>query len=344
MSYDSAIDLNMLRRPRRLRQNPKIRELTAETRLHPADFILPLFVADGIDTKREISSMPGVYQHTTDSLKAICHEALEAGVTCVDLFGVPRDEDKDATGSVSWDENGILNRNLTALREEFGDDLLIMADTCLDEFTDHGHCGVLETDRFGQEIVANDATLELYVKMSLAQAAAGAHIVSPSGMMDGQVAVIREALDSAGYQDVAIMAYSAKYASKFFGPFRDAVGSSLKGDRRTYQQDPANIRESILETQLDIDEGADFVMVKPAMPYLDVLAKVAEMSPVPVAAYQVSGEYAMLVAAGQNGWIDFEETMMESLIGIKRAGANQILTYYAIEAAKRLNQAGGVRG
>ena len=219
-----------------------------------------------------------------------------------------------------------------------------MADTCLDEFTDHGHCGVLEMDRFGQEIVANDATLELYVKMSLAQAAAGAHIVSPSGMMDGQVAVIREALDSAGYQDVAIMAYSAKYASKFFGPFRDAVGSSLKGDRRTYQQDPANIRESILETQLDIDEGADFVMVKPAMPYLDVLAKVAEMSPVPVAAYQVSGEYAMLVAAGQNGWIDFEETMMESLIGIKRAGANQILTYYAIEAAKRLNQAGGVRG
>ena len=344
MSYDSAIDLTMLRRPRRLRQNPKIRELTAETRLHPADFILPLFVADGIDTKREISSMPGVYQHTTDSLKAICHEALEAGVTCVDLFGVPRDEDKDATGSVSWDENGILNRNLTALREEFGDDLLIMADTCLDEFTDHGHCGVLEKDRFGQEIVANDATLELYVKMSLAQAAAGAHIVSPSGMMDGQVAVIREALDSAGYQDVAIMAYSAKYASKFFGPFRDAVGSSLKGDRRTYQQDPANIRESILETQLDIDEGADFVMVKPAMPYLDVLAKVAEMSPVPVAAYQVSGEYAMLVAAGQNGWIDFEETMMESLIGIKRAGANQILTYYAIEAAKRLNQAGGVRG
>ena len=344
MSYDSAIDLTMLRRPRRLRQNPKIRELTAETRLHPADFILPLFVADGIDAKREISSMPGVYQHTTDSLKAICHEALEAGVTCVDLFGVPRDEDKDATGSVSWDENGILNRNLTALREEFGDDLLIMADTCLDEFTDHGHCGVLEMDRFGQEIVANDATLELYVKMSLAQAAAGAHIVSPSGMMDGQVAVIREALDSAGYQDVAIMAYSAKYASKFFGPFRDAVGSSLKGDRRTYQQDPANIRESILETQLDIDEGADFVMVKPAMPYLDVLAKVSEMSPVPVAAYQVSGEYAMLVAAGQNGWIDFEETMMESLIGIKRAGANQILTYYAIEAAKRLNQAGGVRG
>lgn len=344
MSYDSAIDLTMLRRPRRLRQNPKIRELTAETRLHPADFILPLFVADGIDAKREISSMPGVYQHTTDSLKAICHEALEAGVTCVDLFGVPRDEDKDATGSVSWDENGILNRNLAVLREEFGDDLLIMADTCLDEFTDHGHCGVLETDRFGQEIVANDATLELYVKMSLAQAAAGAHIVSPSGMMDGQVAVIREALDSAGYQDVAIMAYSAKYASKFFGPFRDAVGSSLKGDRRTYQQDPANIRESILETQLDIDEGADFVMVKPAMPYLDVLAKVAEMSPVPVAAYQVSGEYAMLVAAGQNGWIDFEETMMESLIGIKRAGANQILTYYAIEAAKRLNQAGGVRG
>lgn len=337
----NAHELPLLRRPRRLRQNPQIRTLTAETRLHPADFILPLFVADGIDSPREIASMPGVYQHTTDSLKAICHDALQAGVTCVDLFGVPLDDDKDAEGSVAWDEDGVLNRNLAALRAEFGDDLLIMADTCLDEFTDHGHCGVLTTDRWDRAVVDNDATVALYTKMAVAQAEAGAHIVSPSGMMDGQIEAIRTALDGAGFADVAIMAYSAKYASKFFGPFRDAVGSSLQGDRRTYQQDPTNIRESILETQLDIDEGADFVMVKPAMPYLDVLAEVAAMSPVPVAAYQVSGEYAMLVAAGQNGWIDFEETMMESLIGIKRAGADQILTYYAIEAAKRL---GGGRG
>lgn len=324
------------RRPRRLRQNPAMRALTAETRLHPADFILPTFVADGIEDKREIASMPGVYQHTTDTLKALCHEALEAGVKCVDVFGVPRDEDKDATGSVAWGEDGVLNRNLRALREEFGDDLLIMADTCLDEFTDHGHCGALGTDRFGNEIVDNDKTLPLYAKMAVAQAEAGAHIVSPSGMMDGQIGVIRDALDEAGYQDVSIMAYSAKYASKFFGPFRDAVGSSLTGDRRTYQQDPANIRESILETQLDIDEGADFVMVKPALPYLDVLREIADMSPVPVAAYQVSGEYAMMAAAGRNGWIDFEETMMESLVSIKRAGADQIFTYYAIEAAKEV--------
>ncbi|PAT08048.1 porphobilinogen synthase [Corynebacterium hadale] len=324
------------RRPRRLRQNAAMRALSAETRLHPADFILPMFVADGIEEKREITSMPGVYQHTTDSLKALCHEALEAGVKCIDLFGVPLDEDKDATGSVAWDPEGVLNRNLRALREEFGNDLLIMADTCLDEFTDHGHCGALSTDRYGNQFVDNDATLPLYAQMAVSQAEAGAHIVSPSGMMDGQIAVIREALDQAGHQDVAIMAYSAKYASKFFGPFRDAVGSSLQGDRRTYQQDPANIRESLLETELDLDEGADFVMVKPALPYLDVLSQVAEISPVPVAAYQVSGEYAMMVAAGRNGWIDFEATMMESLISIKRAGADQILTYYAIEAAKEL--------
>ena len=337
-------DYGILRRPRRLRQNPQMRSFTAETRLDPADFILPLFVADGIDAPREIDSMPGVYQHTTDSLKKICHEALDAGVPCVDLFGVPRDEDKDATGSVAWAEDGVLNRSVAALREEFGDDLLIMADTCLDEFTDHGHCGALTTDRWGREVVDNDVTLELYRKMAVAQAQAGAHIVSPSGMMDGQVGVIREALDAEGFQDVAIMAYSAKYASKFFGPFRDAVGSSLKGDRRTYQQDPANIRESLLETELDIEEGADFVMVKPALPYLDVVAKAAEISPVPVAAYQVSGEYAMMVAAGQNGWIDFEETMMEALTSIKRAGANQIFTYYAIEASKRLRDQGERRG
>ncbi|WIM68018.1 porphobilinogen synthase [Corynebacterium breve] len=325
------------RRPRRLRQNPAIRELVSETRLHPADFILPMFVADGLSEKREISSMPGVFQHTTDSLVRAVAEAAEQGIRCIDLFGVPLDDDKDAEGSPAWDPEGVLNRNLAVLRKEFGDDVMIMADTCLDEFTDHGHCGVLSEDRWGNSIVDNDATVELYQKMSVAQAEAGAHIVSPSGMMDGQIEAIRAALDVAGFQDVSIMAYSAKYASAFFGPFREAVGSSLQGDRRTYQQDPANIRESLLETQLDIEEGADFVMVKPALPYLDVLTKVAEMSPVPVAAYQVSGEYAMIQAAGLNGWVDREAVMMESLTAIKRAGADQILTYFAVDAAKQLN-------
>ncbi|WP_394281868.1 porphobilinogen synthase [Corynebacterium sp.] len=324
------------RRPRRLRQNPALRELVAETRLSAADFILPMFVADGIEEKREISSMPGVYQHTSDSLVQAVEEAAETGIKCIDLFGVPLDSDKDAQGSVAWAEDGVLNRNLARLRKEFGDDIMIMADTCLDEFTDHGHCGVVTTDRHGNAIVDNDETVKLYQQMAVAQAEAGAHIVSPSGMMDGQIGAIRQALDAAGFQDVVIMAYSAKYASSFFGPFREAVGSSLQGDRRTYQQDPANVRESLLETKLDIDEGADFVMVKPAMPYLDVLAKVAEMSPVPVAAYQVSGEYAMIQAAGRNGWVDQDAVMMESLMSIKRAGADQILTYFAVDAAKAL--------
>lgn len=324
------------RRPRRLRTNPAMRELVAETSLRPADFILPMFIADGIDEPREISSMPGVYQHTADSLKRAAHEALDAGVRCVDLFGVPLDEDKDATGSQSAARDGVLNRGVALLREEFGDDLLIMADTCLDEFTDHGHCGALSTNDRGQAIVDNDATLPLYDAMAVAQAEAGAHIVSPSGMMDGQVASIRRALDEAGFQDVAIMAYSAKYASAFYGPFREAVGSSLQGDRRTYQQDPANFRESILEVDQDIEEGADFVMVKPALPYLDVLSAVAERSSVPVAAYQVSGEYAMISAAGRNGWVDRDAVMMESLTSIKRAGADQILTYFATEAARKL--------
>lgn len=324
------------RRPRRLRQNAAMREFVAETALRPADLILPMFIADGIDTPREITSMPGVHQHTFDSLKLAAHEALDAGVRCVDLFGVPTDADKDADGSQAWQEEGILNRALTALRDEFGDDLLIMADTCLDEFTDHGHCGVVTQDRRGRAVVDNDATLPLYQQMAVAQADAGAHIVSPSGAMDGQVLAIREALDEAGHREVAIMAYSAKYASAFYGPFREAVGSSLQGDRRTYQQDPANLRESLLEAQLDIDEGADFVMVKPALPYLDVLHAVAEISPVPVAAYQVSGEYAMIQAAGRNGWVDLEAVMMESLTSIKRAGAEQILTYFATDAARLL--------
>ena len=322
------------RRPRRLRQNPAMRELVAETQLSPRDLILPMFVADGIDQPKEISSMPGVYQHTEKSLIQAIREAQEAGVRCVDLFGVPREEDKDAQGSPAWDPEGVLNRALTRVRKEFGNDILIMADTFLDEFTDHGHCGVLDS----QGRVDNDATLELYVAMSIAQARAGAHIVSPSGMMDGQIGAIREGLDAAGFEDVAIMAYSAKYASAFFGPFREAVGSSLEGDRRTYQQDPANYRESMLEVDLDIEEGADFVMVKPALPYLDVLAGTAERSPVPVAAYQVSGEYAMIKAAGANGWVDEQAVMMESLISIKRAGADQIFTYFATEAARILNQ------
>ena len=322
------------RRPRRLRQNPAMLDLVAETQLSPRDLILPMFVADGIDEPREISSMPGVFQHTEESLVQAVREAQAAGVRCIDLFGVPREEDKDAHGSPAWDPQGVLNRALSVLRKEFGDDMLIMADTCLDEFTDHGHCGVLDSE--GR--VDNDATLDLYVAMSIAQARAGAHIVSPSGMMDGQIGAIREGLDAAGFEDVAIMAYSAKYASAFFGPFREAVGSSLEGDRRTYQQDPANYRESMLEVDLDVEEGADFVMVKPALPYLDVLAGVAERSPVPVAAYQVSGEYAMIKAAGANGWVDEQAVMMESLISIKRAGADQIFTYFATEAARILTQ------
>ena len=306
--------------------------MVAETRLHSSDLIWPLFVREGIDAPQEITSMPGQYQHTIDSLKRTVEEALEAGVKSVDLFGVPRAEDKDATGSVAVRPDGILNRGINALREEFGDDLIVMADTCLDEFTDHGHCGVVTED--GR--VDNDPTVELYQKMAVSQAQAGAHIVSPSGMMDGQIAGIRDALDENGFEDVAIMAYSAKYASAFYGPFREAVDSSLKGDRKTYQQDPRNFRESIKEVELDIAEGADMVMVKPGLPYLDVLAAVAEMSTVPVASYQVSGEYAMIEAAAANGWIDRDRIIMESLSSIKRAGADQILTYYAVEAAKKL--------
>ncbi|AZA14478.1 porphobilinogen synthase [Corynebacterium choanae] len=323
-------------RPRRLRTSPSMRSLVAETHLHPTDFIYPLFVADGITAPREIGAMPGQYQHTISSLVDIVGESIEAGIACVDLFGVPRDDDKTADGSIAWDPEGILNRAITALRETYGNQIQIMADTCLDEFTDHGHCGVLNTDRFGQTVVDNDATLPLYEQMAVAQADAGAHIVSPSGMMDGQIAAIRRALDEAGHHDVAIMAYSAKYASAFYGPFREAVGSSLEGDRRTYQQDPANARESLQEIEQDIAEGADFVMVKPAGPALDIVAQAKAISPVPVAAYQVSGEYSMIHAAGANGWIDQQAVMMESLLGIKRAGADLILTYFALAAARSL--------
>ncbi|MDO4909892.1 MAG: porphobilinogen synthase [Corynebacterium sp.] len=321
-----------LRRPRRLRVNAAMRDLVAETQLRPADMILPMFVREGITEPVEIGAMPGVYQHTIESLLDAIEEARSVGIRCVDLFGVPLDSQKDAEGSIAWDPEGILNRAIRAARERFGDSILIMADVCLDEFTDHGHCGVLDD----QGRVMNDATLPLYCKMAVAQARAGVHMVSPSGMMDGQIEAIREALDEEGYSEVAIMAYSAKYASSYFGPFREAVGCNLKGDRRTYQQDPANIRESLLEVELDVAEGADFVMVKPAGSYLDVVAKVAETSPVPVAAYQVSGEYAMIKAAGANGWINEKAVMLESLVAIKRAGANQILTYFAVDAAKAL--------
>ena len=307
--------------------------MVAETRLHSSDLIWPLFVREGIDAPQEITSMPGPFQHTIDSLKRTVEDALNAGVKSVDLFGVPRAEDKDATGSVAVRPDGILNRGINALREEFGDDLIVMADTCLDEFTDHGHCGVL--DDKGR--VKNDETVAIYQEMAVAQAEAGAHMVSPSGMMDGQVAAIRSALDAAGHQDVAIMAYSAKYASAYFGPFREAVASSLDGDRRTYQQDPRNVRESLLEVDLDIEEGADIVMVKPGQPYLDVLSLAAERSTVPVAVYQVSGEYAMVKAAAERGWIDEQAIIMESLSSFKRAGADQILTYFAVDAARALN-------
>lgn len=288
-----------------------------------------MFVADGIDEPREISSMPGVFQHTPDSLRREATEAVEAGLGGLMLFGVPRPDDKDAEGSGASDPDGILNRGLRWLADEVGDATVIMADTCLDEFTDHGHCGVLDASG----AVDNDLTLQRYVDMAVAQAEAGAHLLGPSGMMDGQVAAIRKALDDAGYADVGQLAYSAKYASAFYGPFREAVGSSLQGDRRTYQQDSANRRESLREVDLDIDEGADMVMVKPAMSYLDVLRETADRSPVPVAAYQISGEYSMITAAAQNGWIDRDAAILESLTSIRRAGADVVLTYWATEAA-----------
>ena len=316
-------------RPRRLRSTPAMRALVRETHVDPAKLIWPVFVRDDIDEPREIAAMPGQYQHTIDSLRRAAAEAAEAGVGAIDLFGVPAR--RDAIGSQAWAEDGILNRGLAAVRAEVGDALVVCADTCLDEFTDHGHCGLLDAEGG----VDNDATLPLYQAMAISQARAGAHMVSPSGMMDGQVAAIRAALDQAGHTDVAILAYSAKYASAYFGPFREAVGSTLKGDRRTYQQDPANRREGLFEALLDAAEGADMLMVKPAGPYLDVLADVAAASDIPVAAYQVSGEYSMVEAAAANGWIDRTRVIDESLTGIFRAGADSVLTYWALEVARR---------
>ena len=317
-------------RPRRLRATEAIRRMTAEVRTHPNQLILPAFIREGISEPVPLQSMPGVVQHTTDSLKRAAAEAVELGLGGIMLFGVPAV--RDATGSAGVDPNGVLNRAIADVKAEVGHDLVVMGDVCLDEFTDHGHCGVLAPDG----TVDNDATLPIYAEMAVVQAAAGADVLGPSGMMDGQVAVIRQALDEAGYQDASILAYAAKYASAFYGPFREAVDSQLTGDRRTYQMDAANRREAIREVELDLAEGADMIMVKPAMSYLDVLSDVAEMSPVPVAAYQISGEYAMIEAAAANGWIDRKAAILESVLGIRRAGADMVLTYWAPELARWL--------
>ncbi|MEW1700677.1 porphobilinogen synthase [Streptomyces sp. NPDC093249] len=323
-------------RPRRLRTTPAMRRMVAETRLHPADLILPAFVREGITEPVPIQAMPGVVQHTRDTLRKAAVEALEAGVSGIMLFGVPEDAKKDALGTAGTDPEGILQAAIRDVRAEVGDDLVVMSDLCLDEYTDHGHCGVLDAD--GR--VDNDATLERYAEMAQVQADAGVHVVGPSGMMDGQVGVIRDALDTIGKEDVSILAYTAKYSSAFYGPFREAVGSSLKGDRKTYQQDPANARESMRELALDLEEGADMVMVKPAGPYLDILAQVAASVDVPVAAYQISGEYAMVEAAAEKGWIDRDRAIFETLTGIRRAGARTILTYWATEVAQKLGRGG----
>jgi porphobilinogen synthase len=317
-------------RPRRLRTTAAMRRMVSETRLHPAELILPLFVKEGITEPRAVKSMPGVLQHSRESLRKAVAEAAQAGVGGVMLFGIPAE--KDPVGSGGIDPSGILNVAIRDVVQEVGDSVVVMSDLCLDEFTSHGHCGLVRPDG----TVDNDATLAAYARMAVAQAAAGVHVVGPSGMMDGQVAVVRQALDEAGFSDTTILAYAAKYASAFFGPFRDAVESSLEGDRRTYQQDPANLRESLREVALDVAEGADIVMVKPALPYLDVVAAVRAMVDVPVAAYQVSGEYAMVEAAAANGWIDRDRVMMEALYSIRRAGAQMILTYWAVDAARRL--------
>ena len=317
-------------RPRRLRRTPALRRLVAETRLSAHELVLPVFVREGATEPTPISSLPGVVQHSRDSLRKAAAEAAELGLGGIMLFGVPTT--KDARGSGALDPDGILNVAIADCVAEVGDALPVMADLCLDEFTDHGHCGVLTPDG----AVDNDATLEVYAEMALAQATAGVDLVGPSGMMDGQVAAIRSALDGAGHTDVAILAYSAKYASAFYGPFREAVDSSLQGDRRTYQQDGGNVVEGVREALLDVAEGADMVMVKPALPYLDILSAVAAASPVPVAAYQVSGEYAMVEAAAERGWIDRERIMLETLLSIRRAGAAMILTYWAHEAATLL--------
>jgi porphobilinogen synthase len=317
-------------RPRRLRRTAALRRLVAETRVHPNDLVLPVFVKEGLHEPVEIASMPGVFQHSVDSVRKLAVEAARAGLGGLMPFGIPAV--RDAIGSAATDPDGILNVTTRAIREEIGDDLVVIPDLCLDEFTDHGHCGVLRPDG----TVDNDASLMRYAEMGVALAEAGADLLGASGMMDGQIGYVRAALDEAGHTDTGLLAYAAKYASAFYGPFRDAVESQLQGDRRTYQQDNANVTEALHEIDLDIQQGADIVMVKPALPYLDIVKAAAERSPVPVAAYHISGEYAQIVAAAERGWIDKDAAILESLTSIKRAGAGIIATYAALEAAALL--------
>ncbi|MDM4763321.1 porphobilinogen synthase [Galbitalea sp. SE-J8] len=319
-------------RPRRLRQSAAMRRLVAETRLHPAELVLPVFAGEGLTEPRPIASMPGVVQHSLDSLRATVADAAELGIGGIMLFGVPLDEKKDAVGSAGTDPDGILQVATRAAVAEAGDALVVQTDVCLDEFTDHGHCGVLTADG----LVDNDATLERYAEMAVVQAEAGSGLLGLSGMMDHQVAAVRAALDASGHELTPILAYSGKYSGGWYGPFREAVQSSLRGDRRAYQLDTANGREGVREAALDIAEGADIVMVKPASHFLDVLAATSASSPVPTWAYQVSGEYSMIEAAAAHGWIDRERLIPDTLLAIKRAGAEAILTYYALEVARTL--------
>ncbi len=314
-------------RPRRLRRTAAIRRLVRETRLSAADFVLPVFVKEGLTEPQPIASMPGVVQHSTDSVRAEARRAVDAGLGGLMVFGVPLE--RDAVGSGATQVDGILNTAVRAIKQDLGDDVVLMADLCLDEFTDHGHCGVLTSSG----TVDNDATLRRYQQMGIALADAGADVVGTSGMMDGQVGAVREALDGNGFDETLILAYAAKYASAFYGPFRDAVDSALAGDRLTYQQDPANRREAVRELELDLAEGADLVMVKPALGYLDVVAAAAELSTVPVAAYQVSGEYSMVEAAAARGWLDRRRVVLETLTSIRRAGAQTVLSYWALEVS-----------
>jgi porphobilinogen synthase len=304
----------------------------AQTRLHPAELVLPMFVKEGLAQPRPIGSLPGVVQHTRESLRKAAVEAAQAGVGGLMLFGVPATRDETGTGAT--DPDGILNLAIRDVKAEVGDAVVVMSDLCLDEFTSHGHCGVLAPDGS----VDNDATLQRYAEMAVVQARAGVDLVGTSGMMDGQVGAVRRGLDESGYAGVGILAYAAKYAGAFYGPFREAVESTLVGDRRTYQQDPANAREALREVALDVAEGADIVMVKPALPYLDVIAAVSSTVDIPVAAYQVSGEYAMVEAAAANGWLDRDRVMLETLTSIRRAGAQVILTYWAEQAARLLRE------
>jgi porphobilinogen synthase len=321
-------------RPRRLRRTAAIRRLVAETTLSPSDFVAPLFVGEGLSEPRPISSLPGHFQHTLTSLTDEVKALHSVGVSGVILFGVP--EKKDETGSGAWDPQGISQVALRTLRNEFGDDVVLMADLCLDEYTTHGHCGVLKRDG----TVDNDATIEHYARIALAQVEAGAAVVAPSGMMDGQVGAIRRALDGAGYDETIILAYAAKYASALYGPLREAVGVAIAGggDRKAYQQDSSNRREAMLEARADVEEGADIVMVKPAMTNLDVVSDLRRELDVPLCAYHVSGEYAMVKAAAANGWIDGTAVAIEQLTAVRRAGADFVLTYFARELAEELGR------